>query len=182
MINLQHHQHDFNISASWTFSASRQGKGPCDGIGGVVKSGANRSILLSDTVISCAEDFLNFTKKFNGDAAKLSQTNEPPINICYLKRNDIERVTEDLLTERWNKNKSKSFLLSQQTLLYFCRLGRITGIRMFHQFDPQNDGAILCRKTSNSINTFAFHLLKKSEKGIKIAFSATTEYFYIFLS
>ena len=113
MINLQHHQHDFNISASWAFSASGHGKGPCDGIGGGVKSGANRSILVSDTVISCAEDFFNFTKKFNEDAAKSSQTNEPPINVCYLKRNDIERVTEDLLAERWNKSKSKSFLLLQ---------------------------------------------------------------------
>ena len=73
MINLQHHRHDFNISASWAFSASgRHGKGPCDGIGGAVKSGANRSILVSDTVISCAEDFFNFTKKFNEDAAKSS--------------------------------------------------------------------------------------------------------------
>ena len=113
MINLQRHQHDFNISASWTFLASGRGKGPCDGIGDVVKSSANRSILLSDTIISCAEDFFNFTKKFNEVVVKSSQTNEPPINVCYLKRNDIERVTEDLLTEPWNKNKSKSFLLSQ---------------------------------------------------------------------
>ena len=113
MVNLQHHQHDFNISASWTFSSRGHGKEPCDGIGGVVKSSANRFILLSDTVILWAEDFFNFTKKFNEDAAKSSQTNEPPINVCYLKRNDIERVTEDLLTERWNKNKSKSFLLLQ---------------------------------------------------------------------
>ena len=70
-------------------------------------------LYLSPILISCAEDFLNFTKKFNEDAAKSSQTNEPPINVCYLKRNDIERVTEDLLTECWNKNKSKSFLLLQ---------------------------------------------------------------------
>ena len=38
MINLQHHRHDFNISASWTFSASGHGKGSRDGIGGVVKA------------------------------------------------------------------------------------------------------------------------------------------------
>ncbi|CAF2076139.1 unnamed protein product [Rotaria magnacalcarata] len=105
MINLQYHQHDFNISTSWTFSASGHGKGPCDGIGGVVKSSANHHILLSNTVISCAEDFFNFTKKFNEDAAKSSQMNEPPINVYYLKRNDIETVTEDLLTERWYKKK-----------------------------------------------------------------------------
>ena len=111
MINLQHHQHDFNMHASWTFSASGHGKGPCDGIGAAVKSSANRSVLLSDTVISCVEDLFNLTKKFNEDAAKLNQTNEPPINVCYLKSGDIERVTEDLLTERWNKNNGKNFLL-----------------------------------------------------------------------
>ena len=65
------------------------------------------------TMISCVEDFFNFTRKFNEDAAKLSQTNEPSINVCYLKRADIERVTEDLLTERWNKNNGKNFLLLQ---------------------------------------------------------------------
>ncbi|CAF4337243.1 unnamed protein product [Rotaria socialis] len=100
IINFQYHQYDFNMMASWTFSASGHGKGPCDGLVAAVKSNVNRSVLLADTVISSAEDFLNFTKKSNEEAAKLSQTNEPPINVCYLKHDDVERVTEDLLTER----------------------------------------------------------------------------------
>ncbi|CAM4961315.1 unnamed protein product [Rotaria socialis] len=72
MINLQHHQYDFNMSASWTFSASGHGEGPCDGTGAAVKSSANRAVLLGDTLISSIEDFLNFTKKSNEDAANLS--------------------------------------------------------------------------------------------------------------
>ncbi|CAF3305172.1 unnamed protein product [Rotaria socialis] len=72
MINLQHHQYDFNMSASWAFSASGHGEGPCDGTGAAVKSSANRAVLLGDTLISSIEDFLNFTKKSNEDAANLS--------------------------------------------------------------------------------------------------------------
>ena len=114
MINLRHHQHDFNMSVSWTFSVSGHSKSPCDDVGAAVKSSTNRSVLLCDTVISCVEDFFNFTKK-NEDAAKLSQTKEPPIKFCYLKYDDIERVTENLLGELWNKNNGKNFLLLQQT-------------------------------------------------------------------
>ena len=59
------------MSASWTFSVSGHDKGSCDGIDAAVKSSANRSVLLSDIVISCVEYFFNFTKKFNENAAEL---------------------------------------------------------------------------------------------------------------
>ena len=45
MCNLAYHHRDFHIEASWTFSASGHGKGPCDGIGAVVKSSATRYLL-----------------------------------------------------------------------------------------------------------------------------------------
>ncbi|CAF4961392.1 unnamed protein product, partial [Rotaria socialis] len=45
MYNLAHHHADFNIVASWTFSATGHGKGPCDGVGAVVKSTATQHLL-----------------------------------------------------------------------------------------------------------------------------------------
>ena len=35
-INLCHHLEDFGIPAEWHFFATSHGKGPCDGLGGVV--------------------------------------------------------------------------------------------------------------------------------------------------
>ena len=40
----------------------------------------------------------------------------------------------------------------------FPFLGRIKGIRSFHQFNPRNDGTILCRRTSNSVDYDTFTL------------------------
>jgi hypothetical protein len=37
-------------------------------------------------------------------------------------------------------------------------IGRIKGIRSFHQFNPKNDGTILCRRTSNSVEHDVFTL------------------------
>ena len=110
IINLLYHQDDFGIIASWTLSASGHGKGPCDGIGATVKSTANRAALLSSTVLLSVEEFFKFTKKFNENPAKLSQRNEPPINVYFLQRDAIERNTRKLLTERWNKTRGKAFL------------------------------------------------------------------------
>jgi len=73
------------MEASWTFSASGHGKGPCDGIGATVKSVATRSALTSGKVFLSAEDFYNFTKKFNNDVARVNNPVEPPINV-FLSR------------------------------------------------------------------------------------------------
>ena len=45
---------------------------------------------------------------------------------------------------------------------YFS-LGRIKGIRSFHQFELSNDGTILCRKTSNSVDYEIFNLRKDND-------------------
>ena len=37
-------------------------------------------------------------------------------------------------------------------------VARIKGIRSFHQFNPKDDGTILCRRTSNSVEHDAFTL------------------------
>ena len=54
MHNLANHHADFHIQALWTFSAAGHGKGPCDGIGAVVKSTATQHLLKSGANASCS--------------------------------------------------------------------------------------------------------------------------------
>lgn len=112
MINLIHHKNDFDIEASWTFCASGHGKGPSDGIGATVKSSANRSILKSGTTLSSPEDFFNFTKKTNDEAAKSKDTNEPPINAYYLHSTTIHDITKTLLSDRFKQLNGEKLFFS----------------------------------------------------------------------
>lgn len=48
LINLSHHEEDFNIAAEWHFHATSHGKGACDGVGGTFKRGAYRYSLTRD--------------------------------------------------------------------------------------------------------------------------------------
>ena len=57
-MNLTYHKTDFNISTSWTFSATSHGKGPVDGIGAAVKSRATRHILTA-----APEKSITFTRR-----------------------------------------------------------------------------------------------------------------------
>ena len=43
--NLPYHYQDFSLEAAWTFNSSGHGKGPCDGLGAVVKSAARKHLL-----------------------------------------------------------------------------------------------------------------------------------------
>lgn len=102
MYNLIHHKEDFDIEASWTFSASGHGKGPCDGIGATVKSTATRHVLTSGKAFLSVEEFYNFTRKFNDDVARVNNTAEAPINVFHLETTVVEHVLQGLLTKRWN--------------------------------------------------------------------------------
>jgi len=157
MINLIHHKNDFDIEASWTFCASGHGKGPSDGIGATTKSSDNRSTLMSGTTFSSAEDFFNFTKKTNEEAAKSKDTNEPPINACYLNSTTIHDITKTLLSDRFKQlnGKKYSFCIVCRKLFF---LGRIKDIRQVHQFDSKDQFTICCRKTSNSLIVEEFTL------------------------
>jgi hypothetical protein len=157
MMNLIHHKNDFDIEASWTFCASGHGKGPSDGIGATVKSSANRSILASGTTLSSPEEFFNFTKKINEEAAKSKGTSELPINAYYLNSITIDNTTKALLSDRFKQlnGKKYSFWILRRKI-YF--LGRIKGIRQFHQFDPKDQFTIFCRTTSNSFIVEEFTL------------------------
>jgi hypothetical protein len=45
MLNLTHHEIDFEISAAWTFSATAHGKGPAEGVGAAPKYRPTRRVL-----------------------------------------------------------------------------------------------------------------------------------------
>ena len=58
--DLIHHQGNFGIFAEWNFSATSHSKGPCDGVGGIVKGLATR---YSKTLIKSGEDRLLTAKQ-----------------------------------------------------------------------------------------------------------------------
>jgi hypothetical protein len=68
--NLLYHYQDFSLEAAWTFSSSGHGKGPCDGLGAVVKSAARKYLLKQgpEGSFSTAKEFYLFTRE------KVSQT------------------------------------------------------------------------------------------------------------
>ena len=59
------------------------------------------------TVLSTVDYFYCFTKKFNDDAARVNNTNEPPIHACLLKRDTVECTIKDFLMYRWDQLSGK---------------------------------------------------------------------------
>jgi hypothetical protein len=45
MLNLTHHENDFEIPAAWTFFATAHGKGPAEGVGAASKYRPTRRVL-----------------------------------------------------------------------------------------------------------------------------------------
>lgn len=65
MINLVHHEEDFNVLAEWHFHATAHGKGACDGIGAVLKREATRASLQAkpENAILNAKNLFNWAKE-----------------------------------------------------------------------------------------------------------------------
>ncbi|CAF4104405.1 unnamed protein product, partial [Rotaria sordida] len=154
ILNLTHHKDDFGLDACWTFSSTAHGKGPCDGLGASVKYAATRSIITSGTSICSAEEFFEFTIKFNHNAAKASTTNQPPIHAFYVNSITVERIYSEILKPRWEK---------------LTKTHRIKNIRSFHQFNVRLDHTLVYQRTSNSIDymTFMYMPKDKSESSIQ---------------
>jgi hypothetical protein len=121
--NLAHHHLDFNLRAVWTYSASGHGKGPCDGLGAVVKSTATQYILRAGPTASFSnpKEFFEWCRKKNdrmviGRPQKknfskvssnyVSETNRP-IEIRYLSAEDIKANYELTLKHRWAELSAK---------------------------------------------------------------------------
>ena len=146
MMNLAYHQTDFNISASWTFSATSHGKGPVDGIGAAVKSRATRHILTAapEKALLSPEDLFKYTKEAN-DHQVIKGDLEPnrPIEAFYIKKVDVDNTLQTTLEIRWSK---------------LVKTKWIEGIQSKHQFNPIGIGKIKCFQTSNSRDFDVFQL------------------------
>ncbi|CAF3141374.1 unnamed protein product [Rotaria sp. Silwood2] len=148
--NLADHHVDFSIGASWTFSASGHGKGPCDGVGAVIKSTATQHIIKArpNASFSSPKQFYEWCVDKNDrlviarprriDTSKSMSTKMPepnrPIEVRWLSGDVVNNEFENY---------------------------SITGIRDMHQSDADTNGSISCRRTSQSIpNTI--HTFKMS--------------------
>ncbi|CAF5017065.1 unnamed protein product [Rotaria sp. Silwood1] len=132
MYNLAHHHVDFNIGASWTFSASGHGKGPCDGVGAVIKSTATQHIIKGgpNASFSSPKQFYEWCVDKNDRLV-----------IARPRRIDTSKSMSTKMPEP-NRPIEVRWLSDS-----------ITGIRDMHQFDADTNGSISCRRTSQSIRT-----------------------------
>lgn len=62
MANIKHHKFDYEIDASHNFFASCHGKGPCDAVGGVVKSCVRRASQ-SGKIIQTPNEVFDYVQK-----------------------------------------------------------------------------------------------------------------------
>jgi hypothetical protein len=146
MLNLTYHESDFGMPAVWTFSATSHGKGPVDGVGAALKSRAIRHLLggTAERAFLSPEDFFQFTKAVN-DHQTMKGDLEPnrPIEVFFVKKNDVEQLLNKTLQARWAHLPKKAW---------------IDGIQSLHQFNPMDIGNMNCRRTSTSkdVKNFIF--------------------------
>ncbi|CAF2927362.1 unnamed protein product, partial [Rotaria sp. Silwood2] len=138
--NLTHHHQDFQIEASCSFSSSGHGKGPCDGVGAVVKSTTTQHLLKdgSNASFSTSKQFFEWCVEKNDrmvvarsrrmEASNWSSTYmfEPnhPLEVRWLSADVINNEFENRLMPRWNLLFSKSIILLRKlsvTVLIFFR-------------------------------------------------------------
>ncbi|CAF3871439.1 unnamed protein product, partial [Rotaria sp. Silwood1] len=122
MYNLAHHHVDFNIGASWTFSASGHGKGPCDGVGAVIKSTATQHIIKGgpNASFSSPKEFYEWCVDKNDrlviarprriDTSNSMSTKMPepnrPIEVRWLSGDVVNNEFENCLKQRWSQLSS----------------------------------------------------------------------------
>lgn len=78
---------DFGVQFEHHYFGSRHGKGPSDGVAGVVKSAVRRAVIATQAVINWAEDMYNYYKEHltRNDCNKQRRT------FYFGKIGDIER-------------------------------------------------------------------------------------------
>lgn len=145
MVNLTFHSMDFDLPASWTFSATSHGKGPVDGIGAAVKSRATRYLLglQKERAFLSPWEFFDFVNRAT-DHQRMIGDLEPtrPIDVFYAASDEIEKIHLNVLSNRWS-------MLPKQW---------IKGIQRMHQFDSARVWHIVSRTTSSSIHSEEFEI------------------------
>ena len=124
---MAHHHADFNAQASWSFTASGHGKGPCDGLGAVVKSTATQYLLKGGPHVSFStpKDFFEWclqrndrlvigrTRVNNVSNVTTNYISEPsrPIEVRWLSSEMVKNEFDRLLKLRWDRLSSKGDIL-----------------------------------------------------------------------
>ncbi|XP_062571004.1 uncharacterized protein LOC134233020 [Saccostrea cucullata] len=97
--DISYSNEDYGFSVERHFYGSRHGKGPSDGAGAVVKSGARRAVMGMNFVINNAEDFFLFGKE------KLETTDEKNDHIHHKRTFFLIR---NINRNRPNRSKTKT--------------------------------------------------------------------------
>ena len=158
ILNLVHHKADFNLEACWTYTATSHGKGAGDGIGAVLKSTAKRTTLSKNILLSTAQDFYEFSYKYQLETANSSNKHNPGIHVFFLDSKEVEQVKSGPLKARSEQLRSSGEKIFFRYDIHFLNLGKIRGIRAMHEFQPINSTTVQCRPTSRSteVTTFSF--------------------------
>ncbi|XP_044594836.1 uncharacterized protein LOC123272201 [Cotesia glomerata] len=123
-VNLYYHEEDFDIPAEWHFFATAHDKGPCDGIGGILKRFAARASLqlAVDKQITTPIGFFEWAS---------DPDNLPNIMVKFSPIEDYEAAANDL-NERFLKTKP------------------IVGTHQIHCVIPDKNGCLIVKNFSNS--------------------------------
>lgn len=78
----------FSITIIWNYFATAHGKGTVDGIGSLVKNKVLRSVMVGESIVYCAKDFVN---AFNKDKSK--------ITLVEMNKREIDKINQDLKLE-----------------------------------------------------------------------------------
>ena len=125
---LGNHLELFHCNASWIFSASYHGKGPCDGVGACLKSMIRRDALREPSLPG-REPILNAADIFRW-AHNLQHGR---ILVAHLETEHVAQARSTFA-------------------LQLARAGAIKQIRSFHDFRRVDFGSLECRHTSDSVN------------------------------
>lgn len=137
--NLCCHEKDFGIRAEWHFFPTSHGKGPSDGIGGIIKRMA-RDISLRGTVINNAEQFFKWA---TSEKTKLQFKKE--WKFVYVTQEDYKKSEIELMTR-------------------FSGLKTITGTKSFHEVIPEDEFTLSAAEFSRSENKIIFSFMKAEKR------------------
>lgn len=129
--NVYYHEEDFGIPAEWHFSPTAHGKGPCDGVGGIIK----RLAALASLKLPPEKQITTPWKFFEWAS---NPKNLPSVTVKFSPIEDYE-ATKIQLNERFENTKRIA-----QTQKIHCIVPRGNGIVESKRFS-RSDRSQLCR-------------------------------------
>ncbi|KAK0169394.1 hypothetical protein PV328_012113 [Microctonus aethiopoides] len=120
LVNLLHHEEDFQIKAEWNFFATSHGKGPSDGLGGTIKRLASRANLQLPT----------------------EQQIQTPEELCKWAQNHVQGITCHFVSNEQIRQSEKK--LNKR----FKNAVPIQGIRSCHAAVPITNDLIKIKTLS----------------------------------